>query len=40
MAVDDEISTAERPDVDFRQYLASFVAYRYDSKLWIGVLEA
>ena len=34
MAVDDNISTAERPDVDFRQHLASFVACRYDRKLW------
>ena len=39
MAVDDEISTAERPDVGFRQHLGSFVACRYDSKLWIEVLE-
>ena len=41
MAVDDEISTAERPDVDFRQHLGSFVvASRYGNKLWIVVLEA
>ena len=40
MAVDDEISTAERPDVDFRQHLASFVACCYDSKAGIRVLVA
>ena len=40
MAVDDDISTAERPDVGFRQHLGSFVACPYDSKLWIEVLEA
>ncbi len=39
MAVDDDISTAERPDVGFRQHLGSFVACPYDSKLWIEVLE-
>ena len=37
MAVDDEISTAERPDVDFSQHLGSFVAHRYGSKLWSGI---
>ena len=40
LAVDGVMSTAERPDVDFRQHLASFVACRYESKLWIRVLEA
>ena len=39
MAVDDELTTAERPGVDFRQHMGSFVACRYDSKLGIGVLE-
>ena len=39
MAVDDDISTAERPDVGFHQHLGSFVACPYDSKLWIEVLE-
>ena len=40
ITVDDEISTAERADVDFCQHLGSFVACRYDCKLWIEMLEA